>query len=159
MTSQPRVPDAPARVFHSERLSPPPVWHLLSLLVGVSAGLLALPLANAVVALAVGVATAVMTSAVLVGSAPVVRVTDEELVAGEARIDRALLGAPEPLDEERSRAALGPDLDARAYVVLRSWCRTSVRVPVLDPADPTPYWLVSTRRPELLARALAPDAA
>ncbi|MEV0894841.1 DUF3093 family protein, partial [Promicromonospora sp. NPDC050262] len=24
-----------------------------------------------------------------------------------------------------------------------------------DPADPTPYWLVSTRRPELLVQALA----
>jgi hypothetical protein len=29
-----------------------------------------------------------------------------------------------------------------------------VRVEVVDPQDPTPYWLVSTRRPDDLARAL-----
>ena len=29
-----------------------------------------------------------------------------------------------------------------------------VRVPVEDPADPAPYWLVSSRRPDQLAAAL-----
>jgi hypothetical protein len=29
-----------------------------------------------------------------------------------------------------------------------------VRVPLLDPADPAPYWVVSTRHPEALAAAL-----
>ena len=32
-----------------------------------------------------------------------------------------------------------------------------VRVPLTDPADPTPYWLVSTRHPARLVAAL--DAA
>jgi hypothetical protein len=40
-------------------------------------------------------------------------------------------------------------------VCLRAWARTAVRVEVLDPADPTPYWLVSTRRPDELAAAIA----
>jgi hypothetical protein len=30
-----------------------------------------------------------------------------------------------------------------------------VRVELTDPEDPTPYWLVSSRRPDALARALA----
>jgi hypothetical protein len=29
-----------------------------------------------------------------------------------------------------------------------------VRVPILDPADPAPYWVLSTRHPERLAAAL-----
>ena len=45
-------------------------------------------------------------------------------------------------------------LDARAHVCLRAWARTAVRVEVVDPADPTPYWLVSTRHPARLAAAI-----
>jgi hypothetical protein len=38
--------------------------------------------------------------------------------------------------------------------VLRPWVDGVVRVALTDPADPAPYWLVSTRRPEVLAAAL-----
>jgi hypothetical protein len=65
-----------------------------------------------------------------------------------------LLGTPEALDVAAMRHELGPGLDARAYVCLRAWARTGVRVALNDPDDPTPYWLVSTRRPELLVQAL-----
>ena len=74
--------------------------------------------------------------------------------AGRARIPVALLGAPEALDAEAMRQARGPGLDARAYLCLRGWISAGVRVPVLDPRDPAPYWLVSSRRPEDLAEAL-----
>jgi hypothetical protein len=38
--------------------------------------------------------------------------------------------------------------------LLRAYLKRSVRVEVTDPADPTPYWLVSSRHPEQLAKAL-----
>jgi len=97
--------------------------------------------------LAVGVLLCLLT-------APVVAVEGGVLRAGRAHIPVHLLGAPEPLDAGGTRAALGPDLDARAYVCLRGWIRTAVQVPVVDPRDPTPYWFVSTRRPERLVAAL-----
>ena len=65
------------------------------------------------------------------------------------------VGAVTPLDPEAAEALRGPKADARAYLVLRGWIRTAVRVEVADPADPAPYWYVSTRRPEELAAALA----
>ncbi|MGI3786257.1 MAG: DUF3093 family protein, partial [Janthinobacterium lividum] len=34
------------------------------------------------------------------------------------------------------------------------WVSTSVEIGLDDPADPVPYWLVSTRRPGALASAL-----
>jgi hypothetical protein len=83
-----------------------------------------------------------------------VRVSGGELRAGPAHIPLELLGDPLPLDRAATREELGPRLDARAYVCLRAWARTAVRVPVLDPADPTPYWLVSTRHPQRLAAAV-----
>ncbi len=87
------------------------------------------------------------------GSARVV-VDDGELRVGRAHIALEHLGRSEALDEEQTRLALGPDADARAYLVTRPYLRHAVRVPLHDPADPTPYWLVGTRRPEALAAAL-----
>ncbi|WNB84438.1 DUF3093 domain-containing protein [Cellulomonas sp. ATA003] len=84
-----------------------------------------------------------------------VRVADGELWAGRAHLPLALVGEVVALDAEMTRAELGPRLDARAHVCLRAWARTAVRVEVVDPQDPTPYWIVSTRHPERLATALA----
>ena len=82
-------------------------------------------------------------------------VHDGVLEAGTARIEVRHLGACEPLESEATRRALGVEADARAYLVTRPYLKRSVRVAVDDPADPTPYWLLSTRRPRRLAAALA----
>jgi hypothetical protein len=68
-----------------------------------------------------------------------------------------LLGTPEQLDKDATRRVLGVEADARAYLVTRPYLKHAVRVPVHDPADPTPYWLVATRHPERLAAALTPS--
>lgn len=84
-----------------------------------------------------------------------VRVADGVFHAGRAAISLDHLRDPEPLDTEATRLVMGRDADARAFLVTRPWVRRSVRVWVDDPADPTPYWLVSTRHPRRLATALA----
>jgi hypothetical protein len=76
------------------------------------------------------------------------------LRAGRARIDVHLTGMAEALHGEEARTARGTGLDARAWTVLRPWVDGVLRVRLLDPADPAPYWLVSTRHPEELAAAL-----
>lgn len=82
-------------------------------------------------------------------------VTDTWLHAGRARIERRHLGAVVPLDPEQMRAAAGRDASARAYLLLRPYIATGVRVDIEDPQDPTPYWLLSSRRAAALATALA----
>ncbi len=59
-----------------------------------------------------------------------------------------------PLDAEQTRRRAGVEADARAHLVLRPYVSTAVEITLDDPADPVPYWLVSTRRPEALAAAL-----
>ena len=54
----------------------------------------------------------------------------------------------------QTRRVAGRDADVRAYLLLRPYVQRAVRIEVVDPADPTPYWLVSTRHPERLAQAL-----
>ncbi|MCW2753619.1 MAG: secreted protein [Marmoricola sp.] len=88
-----------------------------------------------------------------VGSAHVA-VRDGTLYAGDATISLDFLGTPEPLDKEGTRRVHGVDADARAYLLMRPYLSRSVRVPIVDPSDPTPYWLISTRHPRRLAKAL-----
>jgi len=41
-----------------------------------------------------------------------------------------------------------------AFVVQRPWIKGAVQVLLDDPADPTPFWVVSSRHPVDLATAL-----
>jgi len=92
----------------------------------------------------------------ILGSYGSARLTVEggEFRAARAHIPLEHLGAAEALDPGATRLAMGPGADARAFLVVRPYLKRSVRVPVTDPADPTPYWLVGSRHPEALAEAL-----
>lgn len=83
-----------------------------------------------------------------------VSVRDGILRAGRARIPVELLGVPVALDARASHRLAGVGADARAYLLLRAYVKGSVQVPVQDPADPTPYWMISTRHPHRLVAAL-----
>ena len=88
------------------------------------------------------------------GAAQVI-VEDGVLRAGRATIEAVHLGAAVALDPEQTRRTSGVDADARAYLVLRPYLKRAVRIEITDPADPAPYWLVSSRHPDRLAGALA----
>lgn len=77
-----------------------------------------------------------------------------EFRAGRAHIGAQYLGRADALDAEETRRVAGVEADARAYLVLRPYLKRAVRVQIVDPNDPAPYWLVSTRHPERLASAL-----
>lgn len=83
-----------------------------------------------------------------------VEVSGGELRAGDAHIPLDLLGEAEIIPPEDRRKAMGPHLDPAAYVVHRGWVKPLVRVRVTDPDDPTPYWMISTRRPDELVAAI-----
>ncbi|MGW3472743.1 DUF3093 domain-containing protein [Saccharopolyspora sp. NPDC000995] len=83
-----------------------------------------------------------------------VEVTGGELWVGDAHLPLRFIDEVEVITPAEQRQALGPDLDPAAFMVHRSWIRTSVRIWLNDPDDPTPYWVVSTRRPEELIAAL-----
>jgi hypothetical protein len=87
------------------------------------------------------------------GSARIV-VEQGHLRAGRARIEAAFLGTAEPLDAEAARPVAGVVADVRAYLVLRPYLKRAVKVEITDPADPAPYWLLSTRHPDRLAAAI-----
>lgn len=67
-----------------------------------------------------------------------IRVVGDSLIAGEAKIPVAALGEAEILDQEEARAWRTFKADPRAFMLLRAYIPTALRVQVTDPADPTP---------------------
>ncbi|MEU2069231.1 DUF3093 domain-containing protein [Streptomyces anulatus] len=138
-----------------ERLTAPRSWWFIAFGVGVACALMLLPLGT--LPLLAGLAGGTVAAAVLVsgyGSARI-RVVAGALVAGDARIPLSALGEPEVLDAEEARAWRTYKADARAFMLLRGYVETAVRVEVTDPDDPTPYVYLSTRNPQGLAAALS----
>ncbi|GHE35246.1 membrane protein [Streptomyces longispororuber] len=139
---------------YEERLTAPRSWWLVSALVGIATGLTALPFGTLpfLGGLVGGTAlAAVLTSAY--GSVRI-RVVAGFLVAGDAKIPVSALGTPQLLDAAEARAWRTHKADPRAFMVLRSYIPTALRVEVTDPEDPTPYVYLSTRNPQALAGAL-----
>jgi hypothetical protein len=83
-----------------------------------------------------------------------VRVTGGELWVDDSHLPLSYVGEVEVIDRSAKRKALGPELDPAAFVVHRGWVGPVLRVRLTDPADPTPYWVFSTRKPETLAKLL-----
>jgi hypothetical protein len=83
-----------------------------------------------------------------------VAVRDGELYVDDAHLPLRYVGEVGVLDAMGKRAALGTRNDPLAFVVVRPWVPRAVLVVLDDPADPTPYWVVSSRNPEHLARAI-----
>ncbi|HEY5978966.1 MAG TPA: DUF3093 domain-containing protein [Microlunatus sp.] len=142
-------------VSYREWVGPPPGWWVLSVLFSLSwlvaigfylgplAGILGLLGAQGLVTL------------VLLGTAVRLRLDGTELRVGRAVLDLAYVSAVRGLDVQATAARTGPEADARAHLVLRPYAKTAVELTLDDPADPVPYWVVSTRRPTQLAEAVA----
>ncbi|MDT9694692.1 DUF3093 domain-containing protein [Streptomyces sp. P17] len=139
---------------YEERLTAPRSWWLMSVLVGVSLALIVLPFGTLPMlgALAAGTAAAAVVASSY-GSVRI-RVVGGSLIAGEAKIPVTALGETEILDPEEARAWRTHKADTRAFLLLRAYIPTALRVEVTDPEDPTPYLYLSTREPEALAEAI-----
>ncbi|GAA4832434.1 hypothetical protein GCM10023221_05540 [Luteimicrobium xylanilyticum] len=151
-------PQAAVSATFRERLHPGPAWVVGAVCVGFVLGI-TLWLISVTASLIVGAVAAVVLAVLLWTSSPVVAVGPGPdgapwLWAGRARIPVALLADPRALDAAGLRTELGPGSDARTYACLRPWLRAAVAVRVVDPEDPTPGWLVGTRRPADLEAAL-----
>ncbi|HET6355056.1 DUF3093 domain-containing protein [Streptomyces sp.] len=144
----------PSAPHYEERLTAPRSWWVITALVGIAGGLVVLPLGP--LPMLGGLIGAAAVAAVVVSSygSVRIRVVAGSLVAGEARIPLTALGEAEVLDAEEARAWRSYRADPRAFMVLRSYVPTALRIEVTDPADPTPYVYLSTRNPKALAAAL-----
>lgn len=137
------------------------MW-FITVIPGVFTGIAAGPV-NLTLSIVLGILVTAGVITALALTTPVVEVrTDGTLRAGRAVLPVRFVTGVEPATGPRARAMRGVDLDARTHLLLRGWIDPVVRVDLDDPEDPHPSWVVSTRGPEHLARAvlaLAPPSA
>jgi hypothetical protein len=150
------VPDAddPATGYR-ERLWPGPVVWLVAL---GSIGALAIAYGNSLGARygwLVAIGGAVIATLLIARSAAAITVTDGALRAGRATIEWQATGRVLALDADQARTARGPQGDQTAYMLLRPGVGPgAVVLEVTDPVDPHRTWLLASRHPERLARAI-----
>lgn len=154
--SEPATPDHPSTepvVEYQERLTVAWWMWLVVLFVG-AATFIALAPINMVVGIIAAVVVMVLITLVLHLGSPRIVVTDQDVRVGRAYIERRFVGEAEPLRGDAVRVARGPELDGRAFMNFRVSVPDMCRIEIVDPVDPTPYWLTATRHPEELARAI-----
>lgn len=79
---------------------------------------------------------------------------DSEVWVGGAHLPTSVIARTAEVPRSAKSAALGRQLDPAAYVMHRAWIGPMILVVLDDPDDPTPYWLISTRRPDRLLAAM-----
>ncbi|MGO2139445.1 MAG: DUF3093 domain-containing protein [Leucobacter sp.] len=106
-------------------------------------------------AIPVAVGLYVLVALIFVALSPVIAVENGELRAGRASIPLKFVGEVTPLGQDALRNVIGPGADARSYMVVRGWIHRGVQVEITDESDPTPYWVITSRKPLALKEALA----
>jgi hypothetical protein len=83
-----------------------------------------------------------------------IEVTESELKVGQAHIARKFLGQAHALSADEMRRWRGPLSDPAGFMALRFWVGAGVKIEVKDSMDPTPYWLISSKKAQPLVDAL-----
>lgn len=105
-------------------------------------------------ALASLTATSALLVLVAIKGAMVIEVDEHELRIGRAHIDLEFLKNAHSLTSIQVRNLRTRDADPAAFLAIRFWSSTGVRVDINDVRDATPYWLITSNNGEALARIL-----
>lgn len=143
-----------AKVIFSETVRPP-LWLLafmFFLLASVALSIWAAfdNLAGLITLILSAIALPIINNAMLLR----IEVSQTELRVGRAHIQRTFLGQATALSTEQMRLTRGRDADPAAFLALRFWQPRGVKIPLHDDQDPTPYWLISSKKTKGLVEAL-----
>lgn len=140
---------------YRERLWSPVSYWVIGLTIGISTVAAVGLYISTWVAIGSAVAVTIAIAAVIGWFGRIELVVDEDGVrVGASLLEWPYVGHVEALDEHTTTDRLGPRADTRAFVVQRSWIPEAVVITVEDPADPHPYWIVSSRQPAQFAAAI-----
>ena len=91
---------------------------------------------------------------ILFRSRLIIEITGEELKVGRAHIALKYIGNVTALDSQQIRNIRGRDADPIAFLGIRFWSSTGVKIEINDQRDETPYWLVTSNKADQLVKAL-----
>ena len=137
-------------VLYQERALPSLGFYAATLFVPVALFLVALPFSEVVglVVAAMSILSIICLSWIL---APLITLTSEHLNVGKVSIEKKWLGSAIEVTGKDAFLERGPHLDTRAFTKFQIGVKSLVKIELDDPQDPTPYWLIATRNPEVLA--------
>ncbi|CAB4547835.1 unannotated protein [freshwater metagenome] len=72
----------------------------------------------------------------------------------KANIESQYLGKVTLLDKTAMRLLRTRDADPAAYLAIKFWEPSGLRIDLNDPRDKTPYWLITSKRGEEIAALL-----
>ncbi|MFV0429643.1 MAG: DUF3093 domain-containing protein [Arachnia sp.] len=140
---------------YEERLRVPVVWWLLALaFVGTIAVVMAAYLEWWVAVVVGGLVGGGVLAVLGSYGGLAIAVSDDDLRVGPNRLGAAYIGTVEALSGADAARALGPAADHRDFLRTRPYIEGLVKIQVDDPADPHPYWLISSRHPDRLGAAV-----
>lgn len=84
----------------------------------------------------------------------IIQVNESELMVGRAHIELKFIGEVTQLDSAAMKAIRSRDANPMAFLAIRFWSSTGVKVEVIDERDETPYWLITSSKANKLAKAL-----
>jgi hypothetical protein len=140
----------PATDLYKERVLPTVYFYIASITLPLSLFLVALPFSEVVsISLALASIPAVLVLSWL--GSPLISLTKHTLSIGQASIETKYLGKAEVVSPENAFLERGAKLDSRAFTKFQIGVKQLVKIEIQDKQDPTPYWLIATRNPEVLA--------
>jgi len=84
----------------------------------------------------------------------IIEIDDVQLRINNAHIERKYIGEVTVLDNDAMRLARGRDADPLAFLAIRFWSSRGVLIIIKDNRDQTPYWLISSKHGDELAKAI-----
>jgi len=133
----------------------PPLWLMAFIyFLALSLGIAVWAAINTLAAAIVMATLTLATIAIYFASSLVLEIDECEVRIGKAHIDKKFCGqvrvlTPAEMSLQRTREA-----DPAAYLAIRFWTAHGVKIEIKDARDQTPYWLVTSKRGDQLAKAL-----
>ena len=140
----------PATDLYKERVLPTVYFYIASITLPLSLFLVALPFSE-VVSVSLALASIPLVLVLSWLGSPLIALNQQTLSIGQASIETKSLGKAEVVSPQEAFLERGVKLDSRAFTKFQIGVKQLVKIEIQDKQDPTPYWLIATRNPEVLA--------
>ena len=136
--------------LYKERVLPTVYFYIASITLPLSLFLVALPFSE-VVSISLALASIPLVLVLSWLGSPLIALNQQTLSIGQASIETKYLGKAEVVSPQEAFLERGVKLDSRAFTKFQIGVKQLVKIEIQDKQDPTPYWLIATRNPEVLA--------
>ncbi|MEI7419401.1 MAG: DUF3093 family protein [Actinomycetes bacterium] len=134
---------------YNERVLPSISFYVAGLFLPVALFLVALPFSD-LLAVSVALGSYLCLIVVSVLLSPKIFLTSAELQVSRATINLSSLGLATSIPRKEQFIAKGQNLSPLVFTKFQVGVKGLVKIELNDEKDQTPYWLVSTRHPEVL---------